>query len=153
MLKFLSVGLDQQYLWGLFEFLKSGPSAVLGAPRKNLGPPKVNFFIYCPILIKFEKQHFHMFTNDNWDIHLLIGAPLPPGPSPPPSSSLKKVKFFIYWVILMKFETQHIHMFTNNNCYGNLWRGASLPPGGPSPPPHKENIFFINWPIFMKFET
>ena len=59
-----------------FEFLKSGPSAPLEASRKNLAPLKVKFFIYCAILIKFEKEHLHMFTNDN---DLWIGIPLPNG--------------------------------------------------------------------------
>ena len=86
-----SVGWDHHFVWGFFEFLKSGPSAPLGAPRKNLAPPKVKFFIYCPILIKFKTKHFHMFTNDNWDINLWIGAPLPHGPLPPPFFQKSKI--------------------------------------------------------------
>ena len=38
--------------------MKSGNSAPLGTPKKNFAPPKVKFFIYCPILKKFE-------TNSN----------------------------------------------------------------------------------------
>ena len=40
---------------------------------------KVKFFIHCAILMKFEKQNFHIFTNNNWDKNVSIGAPLPPG--------------------------------------------------------------------------
>ena len=32
------VGLDHRYVYGFLEFLKSGPSASLRAPRKNLAP-------------------------------------------------------------------------------------------------------------------
>ena len=81
------------------------------------GPPsllkKVKFFIYWPILMKFETQHFHMFTTNNWDKNLWIGAPLPP--------PLKKDRFFIYCAIFIKFETQHFQTFTNNNYDRNLW--------------------------------
>ena len=64
---------------------------------------KVKFFIYCAIVIKFETQHFHMFTKTNWNRNLWMETPYPPGA--PPSIPLKKVKFFIYFVIFTKFET------------------------------------------------
>ena len=55
-----------------------------GAPGGGFNPPTVKFFIYRAILMKFEKQYFHMFTNNNWGINLLIGAPLPYGGTSPP---------------------------------------------------------------------
>ena len=30
-----------------------------------LPPPKVKFFIYGAILLKFETEHFHVFTNND----------------------------------------------------------------------------------------
>ena len=81
-------GLGAPFCLRLFRFysntvplLHSGPPNFFCPPP----PPRVKFFIYCVILMKFE-THFHMFTNNNGDINLWIGAPLPPV-SPP---SLKK---------------------------------------------------------------
>ena len=41
-------------------------------------PQKVNFFIYGAILLKFWTEHFHMFTNNNWDYNLNMRVPSPP---------------------------------------------------------------------------
>ena len=116
-------------------FLKSGPSC-------PINPPKFKFFIYCMILLKFEIQYFHIFTNNNGDKNLWIEAPLPPQGPPPPHFS-KKAKFFIYCAILIQFETQDFHMFTKNIRDRNLWMEALLSPGVPSSPPLKKVKFFI----------
>ena len=60
------------------------------------------------ILLKFETEHFYMYTNNNLDWNLEMGFPFPP--------TLKKVKLFIYDAILLKFEAQHFHMFTNSKA-------------------------------------
>ena len=44
---------DHRSLWGVSNFCNSG-----NPPPLN--PPKVKFFIYCAILMKFETQHIHV---------------------------------------------------------------------------------------------
>ena len=44
----------------------------------------VKFIIYDAILLKFESEHFHMFTNNDFAQNLYMEVPLP---SPPPSKS------------------------------------------------------------------
>ena len=51
---------------GFLNFWNRGPLKPPGA----LKPPTVKFFIYWTILMKFEIQHFHMLTNNNWDRNL-----------------------------------------------------------------------------------
>ena len=62
-------------------------------------PPKVKFFIYGVILLKFETDHFHMFKNIIFKWGFL---------APPPSTL--KVKFLTYGAILLKFETEQFYM-------------------------------------------
>ena len=75
-------------------------------PPKEFGPPKVKFFIYCLILMKFEMQPFHMLTNNSWDKNLWIRAPSLSAPLGTPRKNFAppKVKFFIYCSTLMKFD-------------------------------------------------
>ena len=46
---------------------KWGPPFIYPPP---LPPPKVKFFIHVAISLKFEAEHFHMFTNNNSDLNL-----------------------------------------------------------------------------------
>ena len=39
-----------------------------------LSLPNVKFFIYCVMYMKFETQHFKMFTNNNWDIIVSVSG-------------------------------------------------------------------------------
>ena len=87
----------------LLNFLNWVTLSPSGSYERILYSPKVQFFIYRSILMKFETQPFHMFTKNNWDRNLWILARLTLWGlfSPPPS---QKIKFFIYCMILMKFE-------------------------------------------------
>ena len=38
-------------------------------------PPPLKFFNHGAILLKFGKEHFHAFVNNNWDYNFLLGAP------------------------------------------------------------------------------
>ena len=66
-----------------------------------LPPQEVKFFTYGVILLKFETQHFHMFTNGN---------------------------FFIYIAILMKFGIEQFYVYNNNNLDYNFEMKFSFPP-------------------------
>ena len=48
------------YMWHMVMHRPPLPRGLLPSPLK-----KVKFFSYCAILMKFETQHFHMFTNNN----------------------------------------------------------------------------------------
>ena len=84
-----------------------------------LSRPKVKFFIYGAILLKYETQYFHMFTISNWNLDM--GVRLLPHP-------LKKVKFFIYIAILLKFGTEQFNMYNNNNLDYNVEMKLPFPP-------------------------
>ena len=47
-------------------------------PKPPIPLKKVKFFIYGAILLKFETEHFYMNTNNNLDLNLEKGFPLPP---------------------------------------------------------------------------
>ena len=63
--------------------------------------PKLKFFFYDAILLKFE-TYFHMFSIIiEIKIYKKGSICVPP----------LKVKFFIYSAIMLKFEIQQFHMF------------------------------------------
>ena len=96
------------------------------------GPPsllkKVKFFIYWPILMKFETQHFHMFTTNNWDKNVWIGAPLPP------SSKKTDSSFIVQFLLNLKHNIfKRLPIIITIEIYGfYFWRrkggGAKWPP-------------------------
>ena len=77
--------------------MNRGPLARWGLPPPHL--KKVKFFIYSAIVLKFETEHFYVYTN-NIEIKFRNGSPF------------LKVKIIL---LLCDFETQHFHIFTNNN--------------------------------------
>ena len=58
---------------------------------------------YGAILLKFEKQHFYMYTNNNRDYNLEMWVHFE-----------KSIYIFLFGTILIKFEWKHFHMFTIN---------------------------------------
>ena len=63
-------------------------------PENNpINLPKVKFFIYGAILMKFETQHLYMFTDNNWDWNLWIAAALPCREPPPPLPSKSQILY------------------------------------------------------------
>ena len=119
----------------IFEKRGEGPRGVKGLLPGPLHPSeKVKFFIYYAIFMKFEIQHFHVFTNNNWDGNLSIGAPLSPGGGLPPSLESQILHLCFWWNLrpnIFIYLSIIIEM-------RDLWIETSLPPRGPFPPSPQE---------------
>ena len=74
--------------------------SIIGDRLLPYSPSKLKFFIYVANLLKLEKEHFHIFTNNNWDWNL--------------DMVVSFSQFFIFRAFLIKFESIHFHMFTIN---------------------------------------
>ena len=73
------------------------PPLPLGVSRRNSPPSITKFFIYCPILLKFETQHLHMVIKNKNNVWKRADHP------PPLWSSDMFLKFMLLLICLNIF--------------------------------------------------
>ena len=90
-----------------------------GSLLVTLTPFKTVILSSGPISIKFEKEHFHMFTNNNWEYNFEMEVPFFL------SKLFISIKLFIFGVFF--FSNLNRNIFTclplvNNITYNTIWK-------------------------------